>query len=317
MGKFPIEHVVIIIKENHTFDNYFGTFPGVNGVSNLPQAPDIMVMDPPHDHKDWLSRDKTVVKLQYNQKDIPKYFSYAKNFTLCDNYFTDVAGPSTPNHLMLITATSPIVDNLNISNFFQPFPPYNLPSLPQQLRNAGHEWKNYGDLAFRLIRNTFLDSRNVSASQFAADASAGNLPQVSWVYAASGFTEHPTESVSKGEKWTVDQINAVIKGKLWDSTAIFVTWDDYGGWYDHVDPPFQEKWKDGTQFRYGSRVPCLVIGPYAKKGHISKDFLSHVSILKFCETVFGLPSLNNRTATTEDMMECFDFTQKPLPPLVL
>lgn len=313
----PIKHVIIIIKENHTFDNYFGTFPGANGVSGLAQAKDLMPNDLPHDHKDWLKRDTQAVKQQFKQGDIPKYFQYAKSFTLCDNYFSDVAGPSTPNHLMLITAASPIIDNLSIFNFFDPFPPYNLPSLPGQLRKKGLEWKNYGDLAFRLIRETFLDTRNVTTSQFMQDVKSGNLASVSWMYAPSGFTEHPTESVLKGQQWTVDQINAVMKSPLWNETAIFVTWDDYGGWYDHVEPPFLEKWKDGTQFRYGNRVPCLVISPYAKSNHISKKFVSHVSIIKFCEEIFGLPTLNERTKTAQSMQDSFDFFQTPLPAVLL
>jgi phospholipase C len=87
-----------------------------------------------------------------------------------------------------------------------------------------------------------------------------------------------------------------------------------GGWLDHVDPPEVEKWKDGTQFSYGSRVGCIVLSPYAKRGHISKVLHSHVSLLKFCERTFALPSLNARTAKASDMADCFDFAQTPVPP---
>ena len=90
-------------------------------------------------------------------------------------------------------------------------------------------------------------------------------------------------------QWTVSQVNAIIQGGLWPQTAIFITWDDWGGWYDHVNPPEVEKWTDGTQFRYGTRVGCLVLSPYAKAGYISRTLHSHVSIVKFCETIFGLP----------------------------
>jgi phospholipase C len=317
MPNTPIEHVVIIVKENHTFDNYFGRFPGVNGVNNLPQAPDKQANDIPHDHKDWLTRKTTAVKQQYREADIKKYFTYAKNFTLCDNFFSDVAGPSTPNHLMLVTADSPIVDNIGLSNFWQQsIPPYNLSSLPQQLRAVGKEWRNYGGLVFRIILPLLLDKRNVSSGKFEQDALSGSLPEVSWVFPPSGFSEHPTESVLAGQAWTVQQINAIVNGGLWDKTAIFICWDDWGGWYDHADEPVVELWKDKTQFRYGSRVPCLVLSPYAKKGFISKKFSSFVSIIKFCEVNFGLPSLNNRTNGTADMMDCFNFSQSPLPPLV-
>ena len=79
---------------------------------------------------------------------------------------------------------------------------------------------------------------------------------------------------------------------------------------DHVDPPEVEKWKDGTQFRYGSRVGCLVLSPYAKSGHISKTLHSHVSLLKFCETTFHLPPFNDRVTQADDMSDCFNFQQQ-------
>lgn len=105
-----IEHVIIIVKENHCFDNYFGTFPGANGTT-MQHSPNPPLKDPDHRHGVWLTRKTTAVREQFTANDIPAYFAYAKQFTLCDNYFTDVAGPSTPNHLMLITADSPIIDN--------------------------------------------------------------------------------------------------------------------------------------------------------------------------------------------------------------
>jgi phospholipase C len=114
-------------------------------------------------------------------------------------------------------------------------------------------------------------------------------------------------------QWTVDQVNAIVKGGLWNKTAIFISWDDWGGWYDHVTPPNIEQWTDGSQFRYGSRVPCLVLGPYAKGGYISKTLHSFVSIVKFCEENFSVPSINQRDGSADNMSDCFDFTQKALP----
>src|SRR5207245_1951609 len=103
--KSPIEHVVIIVKENHGYDNYFGKFPGGNGVA-LAASPNPPPKDPDHRHAAWLTRDKTAPRLAFPQSDIASYWGYARQFTLCDNYYTDVAGPSTPNHLMLIMADS-------------------------------------------------------------------------------------------------------------------------------------------------------------------------------------------------------------------
>lgn len=101
---------------------------------------------------------------------------------------------------------------------------------------------------------------------------------------------------------------------MWPNVAIFVTWDDWGGWFDHVNPPEVEQWSDGTQFRYGSRVPCLVISPYARQGYISKVLHSHVSLVRFCEMTFGIQPFNARDQSADGMQDCFDFAQQPVPP---
>jgi phospholipase C len=212
-SKSPIEHIVLIIKENHGFDNYFGTFPGANGAT-LAHAPNPPKHDHGHRHADWLKRKTMAAKEQYLEQDIPAYFAYARQFTLCDNYFTDVAGPSTPNHLMLIAGDSPIIDNPART------PPamYDLPSLPIDLEKAKLTWGNYGGYAFGMVKalqgkkamaskslnianfsfgnpelgetTTPLAAKSLS-TQFATDAAAGKLPAVSWVYAPHDASEHP------------------------------------------------------------------------------------------------------------------------------
>jgi len=313
----PIKHIVILFKENHAFDNYFGTFPGANGAA-MAHSPNPPPHDPNHTHKGWLNRATGAVRQQFVESDIPTYFAYARQFTLCDNYFTDVAGPSTPNHLMVITADSPIIDNPHGN------PVYDLPSLPASLDAAGLTWGNYGGYAFGMIK-ALAGRPQLPSAQFVTDAAAAKLPALSWVYAPNAFSEHPPDpqdkganppvgNVTNGMQWSVSQVNAIVQGGLWPQTAIFITWDDWGGWYDHVTPPEVEKWTDGTQFRYGTRVGCLVLSPYAKAGYISQTLLSHVSLVKFCETIFGLKTLNARDAAADGMTDCFDFTQKPAPP---
>jgi phospholipase C len=318
----PIKHVVIIVKENHGYDNYFGAFPGGTGVS-MPRSPNPPPHDPDHRHAAWLTRDTTAPRVAFQQADIPHYWSYAGQFTLCDNYFTDVAGPSTPNHLMLIMADSALVDNPHQNYRNKPGPPlFNQPSLPSQLDTAGLSWGNYNGYAFDFIKYTA--GKKLPSQQFVADAKAGKLPAVSWLYSEGALSEHPADTaseraagagnVTKGMQWTIDQVNAVVAAGLWPQVAIFITWDDWGGWWDHITPAEVEKWTDGTQFRYGGRVGCLVLSPYARKGYVSKALHSHVSLVKFCETNFGLPSLNARTAAADGMVDCFDFKQAPLPP---
>jgi phospholipase C len=192
-------------------------------------------------------------------------------------------------------------------------PVYDLPSLPASLEAAGLNWGNYGGYAFDMIK-ALRGRSKLASQQFAKDAAAGKLPTVSWVYAPNALSEHPVDNVTSGMQWTVDQVNAIVQGGLWPKTAIFITWDDWGGWWDHVNPPEVEKWADGTQFRYGTRVGCLTLSPYAKAGYISHVLNSHVSLVKFCEDTFGLPALNARDAADHGMMDCFDFTQIPLGP---
>ncbi len=322
----PIEHVVIIVKENHTFDNYFGKFTGANGDTSLDPAPDPPAFDPPHDHKAWLARAANAVRQQYAETDIPNYFAYARQFTLCDNYFTEIASQSTPNHLMLIAADSPLLNNPHAHDPIQLHPPFDLPSLPKNLEAAGSTWGNYGGYAFDYITGLKRHRANHKSEQFQNDVAGGSLPTVSWLYAPENLSEHPPHGrnqgnpvIAPGMQWTVEQINAIAQSPLWDHTAIFVTWDDWGGWYDHVEPQNVEQWPDdgtvnaNTQFRYGPRVPCLVISPYAKRGYISKVFHSHVSLVKFCEVTFGLQPINARDAAADDMSDCFDYTQTPIP----
>jgi phospholipase C len=323
----PIEHVVIIVKENHTFDNYFGTFPGAAGATE-PHAADPETLDPPHDHRAWLHRDDPgpggAHRLQYLKADIPAYWALAQQYTLCDQYFTEIASQSEPNHLVLIAGTTPLIDNSSAHRTYQPQPPYDINSLPSALKAAGHDWRAYSDdkLAsyFRNIQALANDPWNVTGSQFDQDVARGFLPAVSWMYAPGNFSEHPgssTANVGPGTAWTAARVTAVAKSALWPKMAIFITWDDWGGWYDHIAPPNVMQWKgggpagyQGSQFRYGSRVPCLVVSPYAKVG-IDSTFHSHISIVKFCLRNFALPSLGGFDALpgdkSDNMWGCFDF----------
>jgi len=325
-----IDHVVIIVKENHTFDNYFGTFPGANGVQ-LEHAQNPPSGDPDHKHETWEQRaNETRYRVQYAENDIPGYFALARQYTLCDNYFSEVTGPSTPNHLMLICADAPVINNPH--NHYRPSPKdsYNLRSLPLALEKAGLTWANYGGYAFHYIEELKGHRSNHGSDLFVQHAAAGQLPAVAWVYGEGkpSRSEHPPQNITEGMQWTIDQIKAIVAGGLWGRTAVFVTWDDWGGWYDHVEPPNVEQWNsskaqrpedafpeyNGDQFRYGSRVPCLVISPYAKPANISSTVRSHISLVKFVQTLFGTESINPRLGTADDMLDCFDAGQTALPP---
>jgi phospholipase C len=326
----PIRHVVIIVKENHTFDNYFATYPGAEGVKNLPAAPD-PIADPLHDHSAWLRALKTKggQRMGYSKAQVAAYWAYAQQYTLCDNYFTDVASQSEPNHLFLIAADSPIIDNSSAHRFYQPMPPYQLHSLPAALEAAGRTWRNYADPRssyFEHIVGLTGHRWNVPSAQFDRDAATGSLPDVAWLYAPGGLSEHPGNwtggpVVGPGIAWTVARVNAVAASPVWAETAIFITWDDWGGWYDHVSPQQNRLWTggghagyQGSQFRYGNRVPCLVISPYAKQ-QVNHSLNSHASIVKFCLRLFnvaswGAPALANGDPSG-DLWDSFNFAQAP------
>jgi phospholipase C len=158
--------------------------------------------------------------------------------------------------------------------------------------------------------------------KFFDDAAEGDLPNVAWLnsgfltdsYAKSG---HPPASLCGGENYAVSVLNAVMSSPQWSTTALFLVWDEWGGFYDHVEPPVVERWEDGTPSRYGHRVPCIVISPYARAGYVSHTLHSHVSLLRFAETIFGLEPLTERDANASDMLDCFDFDQSPLHPISL
>jgi len=134
---------------------------------------------------------------------------------------------------------------------------------------------------------------------------------VSWVIPPSEASEHPPASICAGENWTVSVLNALMQGPDWNSTAVFLTWDDFGGLYDHVAPPQVD------QFGLGPRVPLLIISPYAKSGYVSHTVSDHTSILKFIETRYHLQPLTSRDAQANPMLDSFDFTQRPRPPFLL
>ncbi len=138
------------------------------------------------------------------------------------------------------------------------------------------------------------------------DIANGNLPTVSWVIPTGSASDHPTST--EGPSWVAAVVNAIGHSQHWSNTAIFITWDDWGGWYDHVSPP-----KPRNSYEYGFRVPLVVVSPYARRGYISHVQHDFGSILKFIEVTFGLPSLGYADAPADDLSDCFDYSQRPRP----
>jgi phospholipase C len=150
-----------------------------------------------------------------------------------------------------------------------------------------------------------------TTAQFLQDAQSGQLPAVSWLITPYPGSEHPPNSTCAGDNQTAEFINAIMQGPAWNSTAIFVTYDDFGGFYDHVTPPQLD------QNGLGPRVPLLIISPFARPGYISHTLSEHASMLKFIETRYHLHSLTARDASASNLLDSFDFNQRPQPPLIL
>jgi phospholipase C len=326
--------VVIVLQENHTFDNYFGSRAGVDGTAGkglcIPQSPgSSKCVAPYHDtsrtpvdmnhnwpaaHKDYdggkmdgfvYSEGSPETVGYYDGSDLPRYWKAADQYVLCDRYFTSVMSESAPNHLYLVAGTAGGLkdDRVPSSLILEP--------VFKQLDEKGVTWKVYGSTSwyrsFAYVQGSQGARGNFApGSEFSKDVKSGSLSDVSWVIGAPGGDEHPPADIQTGEGSVADDVvNAVGASRYWPSSAVFVTWDDYGGFYDHVPPPQVDEWG------YGFRVPCLVVSPYAKEGFVDSTVNDHTSILKFVESRFGLSPLSTRDAAANDMAEAFDFTRKP------
>jgi phospholipase C len=320
----PIQKVVIFFMENHTTDNFASEVAGVDGNLALPLAPDVVVHDPPHDHAHWLTRDSPApgggLRERYSRKQLANSYKLMDAFTVCDRYFSDFAGNSFPNHAFAIGADAEWTDrNPGVGHTVS----LKTPGVPARLLAAGKTWANYGrGFAFPHYQDPLMHAN--PKTTFLRDAKAGKLPNVSWVYGPAGQDFHPGSrtKLSASDAWLGQALSAIYKGPDWPHVAVFVTFDDWGGWSDHVVPPLAETSpKSKDQYRFGSRVPCVVAGPYAKPKFVSHVQSSHVSLVAFIERLWGLPPSPNpdaarrTTAATERAMaDCIDVTQKPLPP---
>jgi phospholipase C len=377
-----IQHIVFIVKENRSFDTYFGTFPGADGATTgmmstgeripLRHAPDRMARDIGHDWEDArramhegrmdrfdLVRNGNIGNdflsmTQFRDSDIPNYWTYAEHFVLADHMFSSLAGPSFPNHLYTVASQSGgAINNPNSliwgcdadertrvevadgsGTVTSRYPCFDFPTLGDSLEARGVPWRYYApsrgqhgyiwsalDAIKHIRQGPLWQSRVVPFERFADDAASGNLPAVSWLIPDFDVSEHPTVhafagttlsvSACEGENWTVRQINAIMRGPAWPTTAIVLTWDDFGGFYDHVPPP------DFDQLGLGPRVPLIVISPYVKEGTVSHTLYEFASVLQLIEQRHKLKALGRRDVEANSLLDMFDFSQVPAPPLVL
>jgi phospholipase C len=427
-GIHRIRHVIVIMQENRSFDSYFGTFPGADGIPMTGGAPSVCVPDPatgrcvaPYpDHADVNGggphgqvnatadldggrMDGFVAQVEAARKgcadptdpacassatpdvmgyhtggDIPDYWTYAKDFVLQDHMFEPNASWSLPAHLFMVSEWSAHCtqhDNpASCVNALQsPGTPPKAKGRKRRARTAPpiYAWtdltyllhKDRVSWGYYVVAGTEPDCENDAAmtcapvkqnastpgiwnplpyfdtvrgdgqlgniqsvDRFYAAAKDGSLPAVSWVVPSGEVSEHPPSPVSYGQSYVTSLVNAVMRSPDWSSTAIFLAWDDWGGFYDHVAPPSVDE--NG----YGLRVPGIVISPYARRGYVDHQTLSFDAYDKFIEDDFlggrridprsdgrpdPRPDVREDVRILGNLTSDFDFDQAPRPPIVL
>ncbi len=429
IGIHKIRHVVMIMQENRSFDSYFGTYPGADGIPMSGGLPTVCIPDPRtarcvrpfHDRQDrnlggphgassaaadinggmmdgfvaqqqqgligceqsfnpacGSSGGRADVMGYHDGSDIPSYWTYARDFVLQDHMFESNSSWSLPAHLFLVSGWSAHCtrhgDPMSCTNALQspgnptdfgrkhrmsvPTPPdYAWTDLTYLLHKHDSSWAYYvltgtqpdcennaamscAPVAqgrrtpgiwnplpyFDTVRQDGQTGNIQSLGNFFAAAEAGTLPAVSWVVPNGAVSEHPPALVSTGQSYVTGLINAIMRSPDWDSTAIFLTWDDWGGFYDHVGPPRVDE--NG----YGLRVPGLLISPFARRGYIDHQTLSFDAYIKFIEDDFlggqrldpntdgrpdPRPTVREDASQLGDLVREFDFSQAPLAPLLL
>ena len=426
-GIHKIRHIVIIMQENRSFDSYFGTYPGADGIPVRDGVPIVCIADPargscqrpyhdandrntggPHGVESFIAdvnggaMDGFIAEAErgikgcagytndprcaghehpdvmgyHDSREIPHYWTYARDFVLQDHMFEPNASWSLPEHLFMVSEWSARCaragDPSSCVNELQN--PDRPPGARRRLRaNANPPDYAWTDLTYLMHAHhvtwayyvfsglepdteddsMFGPQRRQAArtpgiwnplpyfdtvredgelgniqdiSHFYDAAKKGTLPAVSWICPDSVHSEHPTALVSVGQAYVTGLINAIMEGPDWQSTAIFLAWDDWGGFYDHVKPPVVD------QNGYGLRVPGLVISPYAHTGFIDHQTLSFDAYVKFIEDDFldgarmdpasdgrpdPRPDVRENLSILGDLRDDFDFSQAPRPPVIL
>ena len=359
----PIQHVVVIMQENRSFDHLFNGFPGADTVTTgMNKGAEVALTVTPlgngpdldHTHTGWwkqwdhgkmdnFSLNGDMLPYTYIlPSEIKPYWTLARTYTLGDRMFQSNTGPSFVAHQYMIAGQSAHASENPSGGVWGcdakrsarvalvgphgtdrggVYPCFDYKTMADLLDAKGITWRYYAPgaktdtffmlSAYQAIRHIRFGAdwrRNVTSpeTRVLTDIAEGKLAQVTWIVPAFNNSDHPG-APAQGPDWVATLVNAIGQSKYWNTTTIFIAWDDWGGFYDHVPPPQTD------DMGLGFRVPVIVVGPYAKRGYVSHVTHEASGFLRYTEEVFNLPSLGTRDTTADDFHDCFDYTQSPTP----
>ncbi len=350
----PIDHFVLIMMENRSFDHYFGKMDGVDGIPDDFTNPDgegepvapyhetrYCIEDVAHSwnathaqYNDGLN-DGFVITNEpngeralgyYTGDDLPFYYDLYKRFAMSDRHFCSLLGPTWPNRMFYMAGTS-----FGLTRNVPSMPANHYDDRPHHifhaLEDAGVEWRlYYSDLPTPLgLFPSIAPRLNLSRTidRFLRDLEDGDLAPVTYIdpsYTAGveQTDEHPPANPQFGQAFVKMIVEAVMQSEFWPRTAIIITYDEHGGFFDHVPPPPacppDDIEPEDTPYRFdrlGFRVPLVVVSPYAKAGYVSHEVTDHTSIIRLVAARFGLPALTKRDANAWPLLDMFDFENPP------
>jgi len=348
----PIEHVLVFMQENRSFDHYFGRlpevgFPDVDGIpadftnpipsggtaSPVHATTTCISPDIPHNwvamHVEWGEammdgffevaafggHDGQRALAYYDDTDLPFYYWLYTTFAMSDRMFSSVLGPTWPNRDYLYAATSEGIQNTGAGTLTD------VPTIFSALTDAGVDWKVYVDGSPRTdcLGWTSSSPGLVPMATLFDDLASGDLPAVAFIDVWEELDEHPPNDVQQGEAFLRDVVVALVGSPAWMSTALVYTYDEAGGFFDHVPPPPACVPNDNLmniEFdRMGFRIPIVIVSPWAKPHYVSHLVHETTSVTRFIEVLFDLPALTRRDANSDALLDMFDFSAPSTPSL--
>ncbi len=333
-----VDHVVLLMMENRSFDHYLGWLPGAAGrqaglryyddaghyhsTHHLTTYQGCAFNDPDHSYEGgraefnhgacdgWLraGTNDTFSIGFYDQSDLAFYGRAAPYWTVCDHWFAATMAPTYPNRFYMHAAQTDRIDNSTSTS--------TLPTIWDSLSAAGVSHGYYfSDVPFVALWGNKYVSISHTYPQFLADCSSGSLPAVSFVdprfedeSSGTSGDDHPHADIRVGQSFVNQVYQAVTTSPLWDRTVLVITYDEWGGFFDHVAPAVAPDATPSNGLR-GFRVPALVISPRARRRYVAHGLYDHTSVLKMIEWRWSLPPLTPRDAAARNLAEVLDFAQ--------